>query len=84
LATRRAVLLVLWSPAVSITMLSSTPCIFSSTSSSSFSSSPGSMNSAMLSLALKRLRAALIRSRIFTETGVPSSSGKVVVITAAG
>jgi hypothetical protein len=29
-----------------------------STSSSSFSSSPGSMNSAMLSLALKRLRAA--------------------------
>ena len=39
------------------------------------SSSPGSMNSAMLSLAWKRLRAASRRSRIFTETGVPSSLG---------
>jgi hypothetical protein len=28
----------------------------------------------MLSLALKRLRDAAIRSRIFTETGVPSSA----------
>ena len=73
MATRRAVSLVLWSLAVSITMLSSTPCILTSTSSSSASSSPGSMNSAMLSLEWKRLRAASSRSRIFTDTGMPSS-----------
>ena len=54
-----------------MTMLSSTPCILTSTSSSSGSSSPGSMKSAMLSLEWKRLRAATMRSRIFTDTGVP-------------
>ena len=32
------------------------------------------MNSAMLSLALKRLRASVIRSLILTDIGVPSSS----------
>src|SRR5687767_10333293 len=56
-----------------MTMLSSTPCILISTSSSRLSISPGSMKAAMLSLEWKRLRAARMRSRIFTDTGVPSS-----------
>jgi hypothetical protein len=56
-------------------VLSSTPCIFTATSSSSFSSSPGSMKAAMLSLEWNRLRAATMRSRIFTDMGVPASAG---------
>jgi hypothetical protein len=51
LATRLAVSLVLWSLSVSITSARSTPCICASTSARSSSSSPSSMNSAMLSLA---------------------------------
>src|SRR3954462_15505699 len=61
-----------------MTMASRTPCILTSTSSSRLSSSPGSMKSAMLSLEWKRLRAACMRSRIFTDTGVPSSRAAVV------
>src|SRR3990167_4885813 len=62
-------------------MLSSTPCILRVTSSSSCSSSPGWMNSAMLSLEWKRRRAAWTRSRILTETGTPwSSSGGAAVV----
>jgi len=57
-------------------MLDSTAFILSSTSSSKASSSPGSMKSAMLSLAWNRLRAASTRWRIFTDTGVPSSESE--------
>ncbi len=73
LATRRAVSLVLWSLAVSMTSACSTPSIFSATSSRSCSSSPSSMKAAMLSLARNRPRALRMRSRIRSATGVPPS-----------
>jgi hypothetical protein len=69
LATRRPVSWVLWSLAVSMTRLSSTPCSLALTSSSSPSSSPWLDKAAILSLAWKRVLLATRRSRMRCETG---------------